>query len=77
MSTTLIAFIIVISFVALSVLFTFVIGPYLIRKVHEAIERDEVNERQEILNKFTTMTYGDESPEEVERMYKEMYYDKN
>lgn len=51
MSTTLIAFIIVISFVALSVLFTFVIGPYLIRKVHEAIERDEVNERQEILNK--------------------------
>lgn len=77
MSTTLIAFMIIIGFVSLSTLFVFVIGPYLIRKIHEAVEQDEVEKRQEILNKFTTMTYGDESPEEVERMYKEVYYDKN
>lgn len=77
MSPALIALIIILSFTLFAAVFFFFLGPYLIRKVHEAIEKQEIEERQEILNRFTTMTYGDESPEEVERMYKEVYHDHN
>lgn len=45
--------------------------PYVVKKIFEVAEREEMLERQERINKYTTMTYGDESSEEVERMYKE------